>query len=119
MTINAWPVSVNNVWLKDRRGHTFLNPRVVGFRAKVEQKARGLLSHPLSGALDVSIIFFPPDHRHRDLDNLSKATLDAFTHAGVWNDDAQIRRLSLAFGETCQGGSFVIRIRTMEDAPHV
>lgn len=45
---------------------------------------------PFSGRLAVHIDAFPPDRRKRDIDNLHKATLDALTHAGVWNDDEQI-----------------------------
>lgn len=44
----------------------------------------------LSGRLHVRLSLCPPDLRRRDVDNFSKALLDALTHAGVWLDDSQI-----------------------------
>lgn len=53
-----------------------------------------------------------PDNRRRDLDNFGgKALLDALTHAGVWLDDSQVRRLSMEWGENIRGGKAVVQIR--------
>jgi Holliday junction resolvase RusA-like endonuclease len=50
---------------------------------------------PLHGDVALSIVAHPPNRRKRDLDNLLKAPLDAMAHAGVYDDDGQIVRLSI------------------------
>lgn len=47
----------------------------------------------LNGRLAVTVILTPPDRRGRDIDNYCKALLDALTHAEVWIDDSQVKRL--------------------------
>ena len=60
----------------------------------------------------VIAILYPPDVRHRDLDNYMKCLLDALTHdqdtdrLGVWIDDKRIDQL-LIFRGTKQRGGFV------------
>lgn len=49
---------------------------------------------PERGPLYVQITFRLPDRRRRDLDNLSKGTLDALTGV-IWVDDQQIETLVL------------------------
>jgi Holliday junction resolvase RusA-like endonuclease len=49
---------------------------------------------PLEGDLHVIIEFSLPDRKRRDIDNLSKAVLDAANKI-VWNDDTQITHLEL------------------------
>lgn len=49
---------------------------------------------PVSCPLAVSILFVLPDHRRRDLDNLSKGVLDALNGV-LWKDDCQITILHL------------------------
>ncbi|MEY4713325.1 MAG: hypothetical protein RIS88_2775 [Pseudomonadota bacterium] len=56
-----------------------------------------------------------PDRRRRDLDNTLKATQDAMTHAGIWDDDSQIDDLRIvrkrdAAGRLQLGGMLVIRL---------
>jgi len=55
----------------------------------------GLARMRLGGDLVVSVALFPPDRRTRDVDNYSKALLDALTKAGVWCDDGQLSRLTV------------------------
>lgn len=70
--------------------------RVKAWQAKV--KRAGRMSYgdgPTSQDLAVSLRFFLPDRRRRDLDNLSKGTLDALTGV-IWDDDQQIVQLTLS-----------------------
>jgi crossover junction endodeoxyribonuclease RusA len=60
--------------------------------------------------LDVSIMAVFPDNRRRDIDNLLKATLDAMSHAGVYLDDSQIKRLSIEHIGTHKPGRLYISI---------
>ena len=59
---------------------------------------------PLTGSLRLDLMLHPPDKRRRDIDGPLKALLDALTHAGVWEDDSQVRDLHVAFGDVVRGG---------------
>ena len=59
---------------------------------------------PLAGPLRLDLMLHPPDKRRRDIDGPLKALLDALTHAGVWEDDSQVRDLHVAFGDVVRGG---------------
>jgi crossover junction endodeoxyribonuclease RusA len=39
--------------------------------------------------------FYPPDSRRRDLDNVLKCTLDSLVHAGLMDDDSQIKHIDV------------------------
>ena len=41
----------------------------------------------------LEMTLFPPDRRKRDIDNTFKSLLDALTHAKVWNDDSQVKKI--------------------------
>lgn len=59
--------------------------------AIIEQLRR--LPKPSAEAAAVEIILYPPDARSRDIDNYNKALFDALTHAGVWEEDSQVKRI--------------------------
>ena len=44
----------------------------------------------VTGRLRVSVDWYPPDKRRRDIDNIGKALFDAMGHAGIYEDDSQI-----------------------------
>lgn len=96
-----WPPTVNTYWRHitiHGRARTVLSEGGRRFR---QAALRRLFEHDkhhlrLPGPLSVSMRFYPPDRRKRDLDNLPKGVLDAMTHAGVWDDDSQIKRLELS-----------------------
>ena len=87
-----WPPSVN-------RAYRHVGARVLvsragrQFREKVVSIARGTAR--LKGPLTLTATFHPPDNRRRDLDNLMKLTQDSLQHAGLYDDDSQIRHLHL------------------------
>lgn len=110
-----YPPSVNHYWRR-------VGPRTLisrGGRAFREAvcsilAARGV--RPLLGWLDVRIDLFPPDRRRRDLDNSLKSLLDAMQHAGMYEDDNQIARLTAQRREPRPGGLAVVRVCPL-DAP--
>jgi crossover junction endodeoxyribonuclease RusA len=67
----------------------------------------------ITGDLMVTIEAFRPDERRRDLDNLLKSTLDALAHAGLYEDDSQIRDLRIYWAAE-KGGKLNITIEEME-----
>ncbi|HFJ0753292.1 TPA: RusA family crossover junction endodeoxyribonuclease [Shigella flexneri] len=80
--------------------------------AIVEQLRR--LPKPTSAPASVEIVLFPPDNRIRDLDNYNKALFDALTHAGVWEDDSQVKRMLVEWGPVIPEGKVEITINKYE-----
>ncbi len=68
---------------------------------------------PIVGPVAVEIILCPPDRRRRDIDNCLKALLDSLTHAGVWEDDSQVKRLTVDMTDKI-AGTVAIRILPIE-----
>ncbi|HAV8240788.1 TPA: RusA family crossover junction endodeoxyribonuclease [Escherichia coli] len=54
------------------------------------------------------------DNRIRDLDNYNKALFDALTHAGVWEDDSQVKRMLVEWGPVIPEGKVEITISKYE-----
>jgi len=90
-----WPPSVNHYWRHvtsgKLAGRTLISQQGRDYRRAVTEDIhrRTLLQKPV-GRLSVHVEAFPPDARHRDLDNIGKALLDALAHAGVIADDGDI-----------------------------
>lgn len=90
-----WPPSVNNYWrrYKDRY---FISAKGQKYRKDIHQ-----LCHEAANVfraddrLCVTIEAYPPDKRRRDLDNILKSLLDSMQHAGLYDDDSQIDKLSI------------------------
>ncbi|MFW0973335.1 RusA family crossover junction endodeoxyribonuclease [Leclercia pneumoniae] len=80
--------------------------------AIIEQLRR--LPKPSNSPASVEIVLFPPDARRRDIDNYNKALFDALTHAGVWEDDSQVKRMLVEWGPQVAGGRVEITITTHE-----
>ena len=68
-------------------------------------------SIPVAVRLSVSVVLNAPTRRKYDLDNRTKALLDALEDAGVYLDDEQIDSLSIRRGEIQKGGCAVVVIR--------
>lgn len=85
-----WPPSVNRYWRKvgarvliSREGREFRAAAAVALQRQMA---------PRFGRRKVraSLVWYPPDARRRDGDNLLKAIFDALQCAGVVDDDSQI-----------------------------
>lgn len=48
------------------------------------------VSTPLDGNLALAAIFYRPNRRSQDVDNMMKLVMDAATQAGIWHDDSQV-----------------------------
>lgn len=107
-----WPPSTNKTWRRSGR-HMHLATSAKLYRVAVKSLVAGwhLQDLPLSGPLAVIVTLCPPDNRRRDEDNFAgKALFDALTHAGVWDDDSQIRRKTVEWGAVVPGGYVVVEI---------
>lgn len=109
-----YPPSTNTYWrhvgarvLISARGRIYR--REVGQAVLLAQAQGQVGRQPLASRLAVTIEVQPPDRRRRDLDNLTKALLDALTHAGVWLDDSQIDELRLIRLGPVPGGRVVVK----------
>lgn len=91
-----WPPSINHYWRHTKNGHYISeegkNYRQLVFFHCLKHKGKFTKDDRLS----VHIQAHPPDRRKRDLDNVLKSLLDALQHAGIYNDDCQIDRLSIS-----------------------
>lgn len=98
-----YPPSVNHYWGQSGK-RRFITKRGMEFREKVSDVVADLKLQTISSEVHVFVRLFPPDKRRRDVDNPSKALLDAMEHAGVYEDDCQISKLVLERGEVIKGG---------------
>ena len=109
-----YPPSVNNYWRRVGN-RTLLSRAARQFRKRVSDlwfleknifHKRGFGDKHVA----VNIIVHPPDRRKRDLDNVLKPVLDAIQHAGLVNDDSQVKALSLKFAECIPDGKVCVTI---------
>ena len=112
-----FPPSVNSYWRAPNEG-PLAGLHLISAKGRkyqsdacaaiIEQLRR--LPKPSSALAAVEIILFPPDARRRDLDNYNKALFDALTHAGVWEDDSQVKRMVIEWGPIVKKGRVEITI---------
>lgn len=118
-----FPPSVNSYWRAPSKGplagRHLISAKGRQFRTEalscvLEQLRRvpKIITEPVS----VAIVFYPPNLIRRDLDNFLKAPLDALTHAGVWADDSQVKKLTMEWGPVTKGGKVDIQIRERQNA---
>ena len=87
-----FPPSVNGYWRTVRIGksnRTMISEKGRQYRTRVLESL-GFAKSTFTGRLRLTVEMYPPDRRKRDLDNFLKASLDALTHAGIYQDDSQI-----------------------------
>ena len=105
-----WPPSVNHYW--GTRGKIrFIGAAGKAFRAAAIVAWYATREQGFGNArLTVAIVAYPPDRRRRDLDNLTKAALDALSHARAYEDDSQIDRLLVDRGEVRKDAGLLVTI---------
>lgn len=107
-----YPPSVNHYLARTRRG-VRTTEQTRRFKQECACRLQGAPSERFCGPVMVEVLANPPDHSRRDLDNLLKVTLDALTHAGVWQDDSQIDMLTIQRGPIVPGGVLFVRVTGM------
>ncbi len=111
-----WPPSVNRYW-RAVSGRVLISRNGRAYRTLVGQIVACSDARRLGSArLAVVIVACPPDRRRRDLDNTLKATLDALSHAGLFDDDEQIDDLRITRGPAQKPGCLEITLTPLESA---
>jgi len=62
----------------------------------------------------IDMLISPPDQRRRDLDNTLKAILDGIQHAGIIEDDVQVKSISARWTEPEPPGFVLLQISDLE-----
>ncbi|EMA1799446.1 RusA family crossover junction endodeoxyribonuclease [Cronobacter turicensis] len=118
-----FPPSVNKYWRAPNKGplagRHLISAKGRAYQSEacaaiIEQLRK--LPKPSSAPAAVEIFLFPPDARRRDIDNYNKALFDALTHAGIWEDDSQIKRMLVEWGPVTPKGKVEITISKYEPA---
>lgn len=101
-----FPPSVNGYWRAtstgmkiSASGRSFRSNAIAAILTQLKRRPQ-----PITVNVEVTVLLYPPDKRHRDLDNYQKALFDSLTHAGVWVDDRQIKRFTVEWGEQVRKG---------------
>ena len=66
--------------------------------------------------VEIDVILFPPDRRKRDYGNAMKVIEDMLTYVNVWDDDSQIQRSTVEWGESIKGGLVDIVIKPYDES---
>lgn len=95
------PPTINSYYKKSR-SHVRLSDKGRQFREEVSGSLLAQLGSsfvlPFEAPYSITIVFYPPDKRRRDIDNMVKPLLDAITHAGIWEDDCLVNHLEIYRG---------------------
>jgi crossover junction endodeoxyribonuclease RusA len=104
-----YPPTVNTYWR--HVGHKVLvSAKGRAYRVDVQAAALRNGLRRMAGELSVSVDVYPPDLRRRDLDNLLKSLLDSLQHAGAYDDDSQIAKLTVERMGVIPQGMVVVSI---------
>lgn len=94
-----WPPTVNNYYATFN-GRRLISKQGREFKERVSDIILvERLNKFLAGRLEIEIELYPPDNRRRDIDNTIKPLLDSLTSAGVFNDDSQIKKMTVTMFE--------------------
>jgi crossover junction endodeoxyribonuclease RusA len=89
-----FPPSVNNLFSTAKHGKRFITPRYKKWRAEALQLIMVARIKQISGHVNVRVALSPPTKARRDVDNYSKALLDALVAGHVLAYDSQVQELT-------------------------
>ena len=116
-----FPPSVNTYWRAPNsgplKGRHLISAKGRAYQsaacaAIIEQLRR--LPKPTPAAAAVQILLYPPDALRRHIQNYNNALIDPLTHAVIWEDDCQVRRMLVEWGPQVPGGKVDITITKHE-----
>ncbi len=89
-----WPPSVNHYY-------RHVGPRVLiskegrNYRDAIATRIKLSGIKKFEGDVELKLQLYPPDNRRRDVDNVLKCVLDTLTIGGLYEDDSQVKFLSV------------------------
>lgn len=98
LVLTGLPPTVNHAYRKRGNGHgMYMTKEAKAWKegACVEAKNTYRKKSPLHGRLAVLVVYRVKSRGRWDVDNRTKALLDALTMAGIWEDDRQIEHLNV------------------------
>lgn len=106
-----YPPSLNSYY-RHVGGKVLISKYGREYRERVEQLAvlDDVQNKFNKSKLQVVVTLYPPDNRKRDIDNVLKCLFDSLTHAKVWHDDSQVKRLFIEKNEPITSGQVIIKI---------
>ena len=108
-SVNACWRNVNGRTLISEKGRKFRGSAIVAIYEQLKRKPIAI-TQPVS----VKVKMYPPTNHKRDIDNYLKAPFDALTHANIWKDDDQVKKVEMEWCEVVKGGRFEITISLHE-----
>lgn len=115
--ILPFPPSVNNYWRAPNKGKLKGKHLISERGRKYKTEVLASLVEQIGGLpktiwqdVEAEIVLFPGDRRRRDADNYCKALFDSLVKAGLLEDDSQIKRFTIEWGEVVPGGKVMIKL---------
>jgi crossover junction endodeoxyribonuclease RusA len=109
-----WAPSVNAMW-RSVAGRTVLSATGRAFFASAAPLvAAQRAGRRILGRVACEIVLHAPTRTLVDIDNRAKATLDAITKGGLWDDDSQVDVLVVQRGTAVKSGAVVVRISEIQ-----
>ncbi len=102
ITLNLpYPPSVNNLFFNVPGRGRVPSTEYRAWQASADNTIRQMNKPRINGPVEITMTFQEKDRRRRDIDNLSKAPLDALVRMRVIDadDSSVLRRLTLEWGE--------------------
>lgn len=107
-----WAIAYGSYYTQTRWGkHLSVKGKKFKDAVAVECQEQNVFGARIDKPVELSVIFYPPDRRIRDLDNHLKSLQDALTEAQVWEDDSLVDQGHQYRGNVCKGGRVLVRIR--------
>lgn len=106
-----FPPTDNSYYSKAKNG-TFISHKGRKFRDEVSAAVREQfpLGSPIDYPVLIEVTYHMPDKKRRDILNYNKATMDALSLSGVWEDDEQINQAIIYRGINVFGGKTIVLI---------
>jgi crossover junction endodeoxyribonuclease RusA len=112
-----FPPSINHYWkhrVIGRHASVYLSAEALKFRSTIKGLIDDSDKIKFTDRVSVTIRLHAPNKRKYDIDNRIKGLFDAFTHAGLWEDDEQVDELTVIRGIIIPDGMAIVEIKKLK-----